>query len=319
MVNNDENDINIYRSGRQGIRCQWNRISSRCRKSDRNMTTADSVIEEIVETIARSASEIHHGLSQRRGHIDAENPSGETQAEADIFADELLAERLTAIDGVSQYASEEQSEVIDCDGEGVSVTVDPIDGTSNLRSNNLVGTVFGIYDEPLPALGTALVGAGYVIYGPVTTMTYACNGTVSKYALTEGKRTLIHDNYTIPNDPVVYGFGGLKSTWPDNFRKFAREIEKELNLHYCGAMIADVDAVLTNGGIFAYPSLRDSPDGKLRLQFEGNPIGYIVESAGGRSSDGTRSMLEVEPNGLHDRVPFHVGTTGLIERLESAL
>jgi len=84
-------------------------------------------------------------------------------------------------------------------------------------------------------------------------------------------------------------------------------------------MIADVSQVLTYGGIFAYPALESAPSGKLRLQFEGNPIGYIIESAGGASSDGDRSLLSVEPTELHGRVPVHVGNPELIDRLEAAL
>jgi fructose-1,6-bisphosphatase I len=84
-------------------------------------------------------------------------------------------------------------------------------------------------------------------------------------------------------------------------------------------MIGDVNQVLTYGGVFAYPALDSAPDGKLRLQFEGNPIAYIVETAGGRSSDGSRSLLDVPAEEIHQRVPVHLGNTALIERLEAAL
>lgn len=282
------------------------------------MIDQETVIEEVVATIARSASDIRRGLVGGRGTVGEENPSGETQVEADVFADELLAERLTSIDGVGQYASEERT-AINNSGEGLAVAADPLDGTSNLLSNNPLGTVFGIYDEPLPAPGTALVAAGFVIYGPITTMIIARDETVTKYELVGDERILVQDGVTIPDDPVFYGFGGRVPDWTDDFREYASEIENELELHYSGAMIVDVNAVLTHGGVFGYPALKDSPRGKLRLQFEGNPIGYVVETAGGRSSDGTRSLLEVEPDDLHDRVPLHVGNTDLIDRLEAAL
>lgn len=283
------------------------------------MTDTDQVIAEVIDTIARSASDIRAGIVGGRQTIDDENPSGEIQAEADVFADNVLADRLSAVDGVAQYASEEQTKIIDAGDGGLFVAADPLDGSSNLRSNNPVGTIFGIYDEPLPAPGTALVGSGYVIYGPLTTMTCARDGTVTKYELNDGGRSIVSDDLRFPDDPELFGFGGRKPNWTDEFRGFAREVERELELHYSGAMIDDVNAVLTRGGIFAYPALRDSPEGKLRLQFEGNPIGHLVETAGGRSSDGERSLLEIEPVELHDRVPFHVGNTELIERLEAAL
>ena len=286
------------------------------------MTDSDPVTK-VVATIARSAGEIRRGLAGRRGKVDEENPSGERQAEADVWADELLADRLTSIDGVSQYATEERSGVIDCGRDGLAVAADPIDGSSNLRSNNTMGTVFGIYNAKLPAPGTALVAAGYVLYGPITTMMVARNGTVTEYELSGGERIPVRNDVTIPDEPEVYGFGGRVSNWTDDFRAYARSIETDedlrLSCHYSGAMINDINQVLIDGGVFAYPALRDSPEGKLRLQFEGNPIGYVVETAGGRSSDGTRSILEIEPVDLHDRVPLYVGNPALIDRLESTL
>jgi fructose-1,6-bisphosphatase I len=124
---------------------------------------------------------------------------------------------------------------------------------------------------------------------------------------------------TLPDDPVVYGFGGRVPDWPDDFADYAASVESELKLRYGGAMIADVNQVLTYGGIFAYPGLISAPEGKLRLVFEGAPIGYLIEAAGGASSDGDRSLLDIEPDELHQRVPMHVGNTALIERLERTL
>ncbi|WP_049925703.1 class 1 fructose-bisphosphatase [Halopiger goleimassiliensis] len=278
-------------------------------------------VEDVVGTIARSAIEIRQGLVGRRGEADEENPTGDRQAEADVWADELLAERLTAIDGVAEYASEERSEIVDGGDERLHVAVDPLDGSSNLKSNNTMGTVFGIYDEPLPAPGTSLVASGWILYGPITTMAYARDGTVTKYELTGGERAVVEEDVTLPEDPFVYGFGGRVPEWTDDFTAFAREIESDPSnkLRYGGAMIGDVNQVLTYGGIFAYPALEGSPRGKLRLQFEGNPIAYLVETAGGRSSDGDQSILEVEPEDLHDRVPVHVGNAAWIDRLEDAL
>ncbi|RZV08717.1 D-fructose 1,6-bisphosphatase [Natrinema hispanicum] len=286
------------------------------------MTASDpDPVDDIVATIARSAAEIRQGLVGRRGKADEENPSGETQAEADIWADELLADRLSSIDGVGQYASEERSEIIDAGDDQVYIAVDPLDGSSNLKSNNTMGTVFGIYDEPLPAPGSALVASGWILYGPITTMACARDGSVTKYELTGGGRTVVEEDVTLPDEPLVYGFGGRVPHWHDDFREYVREIESDPGhkLRYGGAMIGDVNQVLTYGGIFAYPALEDSPRGKLRLQFEGNPIAYLIESAGGRSSDGSQSILEVEPTDLHDRVPLHVGNTGFIDQLEAAL
>ncbi|QLK25706.1 fructose-1,6-bisphosphatase [Natrinema zhouii] len=288
------------------------------------MTVSDPVVESVVATISRSATEIRQGLIGRRGTVDEENPSGETQAEADVWADELLGDRLAAIDGVGQYASEERAEIVDCGDDPSStdayaVAVDPLDGSSNLKSNNAMGTIFGVYDAALPARGDTLVAAGFVLYGPITTMVIATDELITEYELSGGERTVVDRDVTLPAEPVVYGFGGRVPDWPDDFRAYAREIESELKLRYGGALIGDVNQVLTYGGTFGYPGLESRPEGKLRLQFEGNPIGYVVERAGGRSSNGSQSLLTVEPDDLHDRTPVHVGNEELIDRLEDAL
>ncbi|AEH37265.1 class 1 fructose-bisphosphatase [Halopiger xanaduensis] len=290
------------------------------------MTVSDPVVESVVATIGRSATEIRQGLIGRRGAVEeSENPTGDTQLEADVWADDLLGDRLASLEGVGQYASEERAEVVDCGGDpeaddGVyAVAVDPLDGSSNLESNNAMGTIFGVYDAALPARGERLVAAGYVLYGPITTLVIATEETVAEYELTGGERRLVERDLELPEDPVVYGFGGRVPDWPADFESYAREIERELKLRYGGAMIGDVNQVLTYGGIFGYPGLESRPEGKLRLQFEGNPIGYVVERAGGRSSNGDRSLLTVDPTEIHQRTPVHVGNGDLIERLEDAL
>ncbi|MEF8757079.1 MAG: class 1 fructose-bisphosphatase [Halobacteriales archaeon] len=278
----------------------------------------EHVVDAVLEAVVETAPEIRTGLRGRRERVDEENPSDETQMAADVWADELLEERITSIDGVGEFASEEREAVEDC-GDGLSVAVDPLDGSSNLKSNNSMGTIVGIYDAPLPAKGRDLIAAAYVLYGPITTMMVAREGTVTEYEITDEGRRTIEDDVEPPDDPVVYGFGGRVPDWPDDFAEYAREIERELKLRYGGAMIGDVNQVMTYGGIFAYPGLESRPEGKLRLQFEGNPIGYVVETAGGASSDGGQSLLDVEPTELHQRVPVHVGNESLIERLESTL
>ncbi len=281
------------------------------------------VVSEIVDVVTETAPDVRAGLTGRREYETSENPSGEQMLAADRHADELLEERLLGIEGVASYASEEREAVVESGTGSLHVACDPLDGSSNLKSNNVMGTILAVYDEPLPAPGRALVAAGYVLYGPITTLVLARDDTVAEYVIDdtgEGvQRRVVEDDVTIPSDPVVYGFGGRVPDWHEDFEAFVREIEDELKLRYGGAMIGDVSQVMEYGGIFAYPALQSAENGKLRLQFEGNPIGYIVECAGGRSSDGEQSLLSVEPDRLHQRVPVHVGNTELVERLEGAL
>lgn len=277
-----------------------------------------TLVEHILDVVAATAPEIRESLPGRRVEQGTENPSGETQLAADAYADDLLLDRLGAIDGLGTYASEEREEPVDV-GTGVSVALDPLDGSSNLRSNNAMGTIVGVYDAALPAPGTDLVAAAYVLYGPITTMVAAVDGTATEYVIEDGTRRAVKTDLALPADPTVYGFGGRVPDWPADFQAYVREIEEELKLRYGGAMIGDVNQVLTYGGVFAYPALQSRPTGKLRLQFEGAPVGYVIEAAGGRSSDGARSLLTVQPDGLHERVPVHLGNPELIDRLEDAV
>lgn len=196
------------------------------------------------------------------------------------------------------------------------------DGSSNLKPNNTMGTIFAVYDGPLPAHGRDLVAAGYVLYGPVMTMIVARNGTVDEYVLhDDASHELVREDVSLPDEGSVYGFGGRVPDWTDDFEAFAREVEQDASrkLRYGGSMIGDVNQILTYGGIFAYPTLESAPEGKLRVQFEGYPIGYVIETAGGATSDGTKSLLDVDKDGLHARTPMYVGNTELVAKLEAAL
>jgi fructose-1,6-bisphosphatase I len=285
-------------------------------------------VDRIIQTVAQISCDVREGLAGRREYADGQNPSGERQLAADLWADELFESRLLTIESVATYASEERSGVVEADhhagGAGrYHVAIDPLDGSSNLRANNAMGILLGVYDAPLPASGRDLVASAYVLFGPLTTMVVAVDGDVTEYVLerdgADVRLRVVTDGLSIPAEPAVYGFGGRVPDWPAEFRGYVQEIETELKLRYGGAMIADVNQVLTYGGVFAYPSLQSQPEGKLRLQFEANPIGHIIETAGGRSSDGERSLLDVVPGRLHQRVPVHVGNTELIDRLETTL
>jgi fructose-1,6-bisphosphatase I len=279
------------------------------------------VIDEVVQEVAEAAPHISSGLKRRREYVGEENPSGERQMEADVWANELLQEMITSIDGVGEFASEEKEEIIDC-GEGLSVTVDPLDGSSNIPTNNLVGTIIGIYDEELPCKGENLVAAFYIVYGPLTTMMLARDGKVDEYVIEEvsGDQVELHlasEDIEIP-EAYVYGFGGNKH-WSDDFREFEQEISEEYKLRYGGAFVGDVNQVIHNGGVFGYPWREDAPEGKLRLIFECNPVAFIVEMAGGSSTDSDQSILSKEASELHQRSPFFTGSKEAIQKVEENL
>jgi len=284
----------------------------------RPTTDQEAVLDDIFETLAALAPEIRASLPGRRTKSDETNPSGEVRLEADAYADELLEEALGAIDGVGFYASEEQAEPIDT-GEGLSVALDPLDGSSNLKPNSPMGTIIAVYDEPLPGDGDSLLASGFVLFGPIMTMSVARDGVLTEAVVENGEIDVITEDLDIPEEPTVYGMGGRVPDWTEGFAAFIDEVEQEYKLRYGGSMVADVNQVLTYGGIFSYPALQSAPDGKLRLQFEGIPMAYLVECAGGRSSDGSQSILDVEATDLHQRVPVHLGNEQLIDRVEAHL
>jgi len=151
------------------------------------------------------------------------------------------------------------------------------------------------------------------------TVVKAENGQVNEYVIQQNQndRTEVHlasEDIEI-SDPDVYGIGGNKN-WTDEMREFESNISQELKLRYGGALVGDVNQVIHQGGLFSYPDRTDAPEGKLRLLFECNPIAYIVENAGGASTDGDRSIMDVEADELHQRTPFFVGNEELVDRAE---
>lgn len=279
----------------------------------------DRILDAIFANLAELAPEIRASLPGRRVKSDETNPSGETRLEADAYADELIEQQLGAIEGVSYYASEEQAEPIDVGDGDIAIACDPLDGSSNIKPNSPMGTIVAVYEGELPASGDDLLASAFVLFGPILTMTVARDDTVTEANVEDGEIEVINDDVTIPDEPTVYGMGGRVPDWTPGFSAFIGAIEQEYKLRYGGAMVADVNQVLTYGGIFSYPALKSAENGKLRLQFEGIPMAYIVESAGGVSSDGEQSLLDVEPERLHQRVPVHLGNESMIESLEATL
>jgi len=278
------------------------------------------VVDRVFDVVADAAPEIRDGLPERRAKAATENVTGDEQLEADVWADDLLFDRFAALDGLNWYASEEREgvETVGDADDGYAVAVDPLDGSSNVKANNPCGTVLGVYDEAVPASGRSLVAAGFVLYGPVTTMTVARDGGVTEY-LVEADGLTDLGGVEIPDDPAVYGFGGRVPDWTEDFESFVRDVEDDLKLRYGGAMIADVNQVLTHGGVFGYPGLQSRSEGKLRALFESMPMAYVVEQAGGASTDGSQSLLDVDPDGVHDRTPTFVGNESVVEDVEAAL
>ena len=298
----------------------------------------DAVVEDICEALVETVPEIRTALAQRRAYVDRENPSGERIRAADEFADERLEAELLAVDGVASYASEERAEAVpaddvwggsgddgtsdgreaETDHDGYHLAVDPLDGSSNLQSNSPMGTIVGVYDRSLPASGEHLVAATYVLYGPNTTMVLADDERTAEYLVTDAGAETLDSEVAIPAEPTVYGMGGRRPDWTDRVTAATEDMEADrLKLRYGGAFVADVSQVLTHGGLFAYPELRDAPEGKLRYHFECAPMALITESADGAATTGESDWRDVEPTELHERSPIYLGTESLVDEIET--
>jgi len=275
--------------------------------------------DTLVRTVASTAQYVERNLASHAGSGAGENPSGEVQIDADVWADGLFFDELSVLDSVGEYVSEEREQAVDC-GEGYSVAIDPLDGSSNLASNNPVGTIIGVYDAALPATGREMVAAVMVLYGPYTTMAVAREDTdaVQEFLLRDGHAER-RGTVEVPDEQTVVGLAGKPSERSEAVNRLADGLERELKLRYGGATVADLSQVLEYGGLFGYPATEGYDDGKLRVHFEAAPLGYLVEAAGGGSTDGSQSLLDVDPGGLHARTPTFLGNAELVDRVEAEL
>src|SRR5467141_4463292 len=278
----------------------------------------------LISLIADLSTVVRDSLPRELGFAGGTNPYGEKQLKIDVWSNDLFTKKLLRSGLVKRLASEEMQEVVEARAGEYSIVLDPLDGSSNLKSNNLLGTIVGVYREkPLPARGRDLQAAMYFLYGPYHQLVLALrDGVHSFVALGKGSQgdKFVSDGLIrqLPKPPTVYGIGGLRERWTPRVREFVESLEKrKFSLRYGGSFVGDYNQVLSKGGFFAYPELTDAPQGKYRLQFESNPVGFITEKAGGRASTGTGNILDVEPSSIVQRVPTYLGDQDLVREFES--
>ena len=274
-------------------------------------------VTDLIGALIRSIPEIKTALAAEGGTSGKMNPSGDTQRIADEKIDKIIFDCVQSLDGIGQYLSEEREGIIDL-GSGLSVATDPLDGSSNIKTNTTVGTIIGVYDAELPARGRELVASLCLVLGPVTALGVAANDELIDYTIQDGaivgSRTV-----TLPESGGIYSFSGRPTEWSVALRAYEEALGKRYDHRYTGAMIADVWLLLARGGLVGYPKRSTKPDGVLRLQYESNPVAYAVECAGGVGSTGSQPILDVEPEGIHQRVPTFFGTKSRIEKLKTRL
>ncbi|MBC8259910.1 MAG: class 1 fructose-bisphosphatase [SAR324 cluster bacterium] len=271
------------------------------------------------------------GLLNLDGSIGSSNVQGEDQQKLDVIANTRFERALRNGGEVCCIISEELEEMIDTGNHKARyvVSMDPLDGSSNIGVNVSIGTIFSIFQRLSPqgsaptiedALqsGTAQIASGYVLYGSSTILVYTTGQGVNgfTYEPSLGEFFLSHPSIEIPEDGKIYSCNeGNFHDFPQGTQSYLEECRKEkLSGRYIGSLVADFHRNLLKGGIYLYPATSKAPDGKLRLQYECSALAYIVEQAGGMATDGSRRVMEIKPNALHQRIPLYIGSPKMVEK-----
>jgi fructose-1,6-bisphosphatase I len=268
--------------------------------------------------IADVSKTISKGFITHQGKAESDNIYGEQQARMDVWADGLFIKELGESGLVRYLASEEQPEVMEFESDSdLGISIDPLDGSSLLSVNLTVGTIVGIHRGGVLKPGNEMIGAMYVIYGPLTVLVYTLGDGVHEFVLNaDGDFVLRRENLTIGSERRL-GQGAARNTYLPFHEKFISRLESEgYKIRFSGSFVADVHQILHKGGVFTYPGFQGSERGKLRLLFECAPMGYIVTQAGGGVSDGSVDLLSVQPKSISDRIPVYIGGKWEIELIQ---
>ena len=306
---------------------------------------ATGELTALISAIKLGAKIIHRdinkaGLVDILGASGVENVQGEQQMKLDLFANEKLKAALKARGIVAGIASEEEDEIVIFEGVENGkyvVLMDPLDGSSNIDVNVSVGTIFSIYrritppgtpvtEEDFLQPGSQQVAAGYVVYGSSTMLVYTtgCGVHAFTYDPSLGVFCLSAEKMAFPEKGYTYSINeGNYIRFPQGVKKYLKFCQEEdqatnrpYTSRYIGSLVADFHRNLLKGGIYLYPSTASHPQGKLRLLYEGNPMAFLAEQAGGKASDGKERILDIVPESLHQRRPFFVGNEHMVDDVE---
>jgi len=271
------------------------------------------------------------------------NVQGETQKKLDVLSNEMFIHRTEWAGNLAGMASEEMDLPYQIPGQyprGKYLLVfDPLDGSSNIDVNMTVGSIFSVLRGPDSGAdvseadflqpGTQQVAAGYALYGPTTMLVLTVGNGVNGFTLDPnlGEFMLTHPLIQVPVDTQEFAINASNSRfWESPVKRYVDEClagrtgprAKDFNMRWIASMVAEAHRILMRGGVFMYP--RDTKDlakpGRLRLLYEANPIGMIMEQAGGRASTGEKPVLNVKPTALHQRIGLVFGSKNEVERIE---
>ena len=313
-----------------------------------------SQLRLLLEVVARACKSISQAVNKGAlggvlGTAGSENVQGEIQKKLDIIANEVLIEANEWGGHLAAMASEEM--------EGIYVVpnrypqgeyllmFDPLDGSSNIDVNVSIGTIFSVLKKPDTSApgpsngvseqdflqpGNRQVAAGYCVYGPQTTLVLTVGDGVAMFTLDreQGSFVLTQEDVMIPPDTREFAINMSNMRhWDEPVKRYIDEClqgregprGKDFNMRWIASMVADVHRILSRGGVFMYPWDKREPEkpGKLRLMYEANPMGWLIEQAGGAATNGSQRILDIVPTKLHERVSVILGSKNEVERVTS--
>ncbi|XP_063697386.1 fructose-1,6-bisphosphatase 1 isoform X2 [Culicoides brevitarsis] len=267
------------------------------------------------------------GIAKLHGISGDTNVQGESVKKLDVLTNELFINMLSSSFTVCYMVSEENETVIEVESANSGkyiVCFDPLDGSSNIDCLASIGSIFAIYrkqgETPQPSdylqPGKNMVAGGYALYGSATMLVLSLGNGVNgfMYDPSIGEFILTDVDMRIPERGNIYSINeGYCAQWEPHVKAYVDAKKdpakgKPYGARYVGSMVADVHRTIKYGGIFIYPATKASPNGKLRLLYEGNPMAFIVTQAGGKASTGKEDILDVVPEKIHQRVPVYLGS-----------
>lgn len=283
----------------------------------------------LTETIPLAAIRVREAIEGGdRSHAGSENVHGEKQLALDVQANEIFCEVLKNSGVVASYASEEMEKLVNVtEAAPFTVVFDPLDGSSLVDVNFAVGSIFGMYPagNPVGKKGNDQLAAGFIVYGPRTTMVLSTGktGGVHEFFMNaDGQFYLAKENLKISDDAKYFAPGNLRACKERNDYKKLLDywVSNAYTLRYSGGMVPDLNHIFLKGnGIFTYPPYSEAPEGKLRLLYECAPMAFLAIAAGGAATDGKINLLEKEIHDLHQRTPIYIGSKNEVKRSEEYL
>ncbi|RUM56541.1 MAG: class 1 fructose-bisphosphatase [Marinomonas sp.] len=306
--------------------------------SDASSASLQEVLLVTTQTCIDISSALKKGsLAGILGMAGNENVQGEEQKKLDVISNNMLKSALLASPAVRAIASEEEDDIVPANTDGeYLIAFDPLDGSSNIDINSMVGTIFSIYhqvgSEPATEAdflqpGKNQVAAGYVLYGPSTMLVFTTGNGVNMFTLDveQGEFILTRENVKVDNETQEFAINmSNQRFWSEAMQNYVNDLvagkdgprAKNFNMRWVAAMVGDVHRILCRGGIFIYPWDKKDPNkaGKLRLMYEANPMGMLLEQAGGKAFTHTDRILDIQPEGIHQRVAVVLGAANEVDK-----